>query len=98
MINERIQRLRQAMTSREIDALIIPSSDPHQSEYVCDHWKSRAYFSGFTGSAGYLIITKDQAALWTDSRYFIQAEMELADSTDTPFRTLVTFLSLPQTM
>jgi len=76
----RLNNLRKAMQANRIDAFIIPSSDPHQSEYVCDHWKSRYYFSGFTGSAGYLIVLKDYAALWTDSRYFLQAENQLKGS------------------
>ena len=80
MINQRIASLREKMKEKGIDALIIPSADPHQSEYVCDHWKSRAHFSGFSGSAGYLIVIDDYAALWTDSRYFIQAEEELHHS------------------
>ena len=76
----RLSKLREAMKSNGIDAFIIPSSDPHQSEYVCDHWKSRYYFSGFSGSSGYLVVLKDYAALWTDSRYFLQAENELKGS------------------
>lgn len=79
-VKSRLNSLREAMKNNGIDALIIPSSDPHQSEYVCDHWKSREYFSGFSGSSGYLVVTSDYAALWTDSRYFIQAEAELKDS------------------
>lgn len=79
-INQRISRLRLAMQNHQIDAYIIPSNDPHQSEYVADHWQCRAWISGFNGSAGTVIVTKDHAGLWTDSRYFIQAETELADS------------------
>lgn len=79
-VKSRLNTLREAMKKNGIDAFIIPSSDPHQSEYVCDHWKSREYFSGFSGSSGYLVVTEDYAALWTDSRYFIQAEVELKDS------------------
>lgn len=79
MINstERLEKLRKEMDNRGIDALIIPSADPHQSEYVSDHWKTRMYFSSFSGSSGYLVVLKDYAALWTDSRYFLQAEQEL---------------------
>ena len=77
-INNRLEKLRSAMQLRGIHALIIPSNDPHQSEYVADHWKTREYFSGFSGSAGYLVVLADYAALWTDSRYFLQAENELA--------------------
>ena len=54
-----------------------PSSDPHNSEYVADHWKSREWISGFSGSAGTAVVTLEHAALWTDSRYFIAAEKEL---------------------
>jgi len=79
-IKERLSTLRKAMQSRSIDAYIIPSSDPHQSEYVADHWKAREWISGFTGSAGLAIITPDQAGIWTDSRYYIQAEAELKDT------------------
>jgi Xaa-Pro aminopeptidase len=79
-ISSRLKSLRSAMQIHKVDALIIPSSDPHQSEYVCDHWKSRVYFSGFTGSSGYLVVLKDYAALFTDSRYFLQAEEELKNN------------------
>ncbi len=79
-INERISALQAAMKSHKVDAYIIPSSDPHQSEYVADHWKSREWVSGFTGSAGTVVVTADHAGLWTDSRYFIQAEEQLKDS------------------
>lgn len=60
--------------------MIVPSNDPHFSEYVADHWKTRQWLSGFTGSAGTIVVAKNKAALWTDSRYFIQAEEELAGS------------------
>ena len=63
-----------------LDAFIIPSTDPHMSEYLADHWKFRKWVSGFTGSAGTVVILADKAGLWTDSRYFIQAEKELKDS------------------
>ena len=78
--NAKIAALRQAMTEKGIHAYIIPSNDPHQSEYVADHWKSREWISGFTGSAGTVVVTHDHAGLWTDSRYFLQGEMQLADS------------------
>ncbi len=78
--DEKVQGLRKAMKTAGLDAYIIPSSDPHQSEYVADHWKSRAWISGFTGSAGNVVVTMDHAGLWTDSRYFIQAEDQLKDS------------------
>ena len=79
-INSRISALRQQMKKSKLDAWIIPGSDPHQSEYVADHWKGREWISGFTGSAGNIVITKNHAGLWTDSRYFIQAEKELKQS------------------
>ena len=77
---EKIAALRTFMNTYQIDAWIVPSADPHQSEYMADHWKIRAWLSGFTGSAGTLVVTPDRAGLWTDSRYFLQAEQELADS------------------
>ncbi|MFK7807683.1 MAG: aminopeptidase P family protein [Saprospiraceae bacterium] len=79
-INQRISLLRKLMKSHGLNAYIIGSSDPHQSEYVADRWKSREWISGFSGSAGTAIITMDHAGIWTDSRYFIQAEEELKDS------------------
>lgn len=79
-INKRIHALRAEMRKHKLDAYVIPSSDAHQSEYVTEHWKSREWISGFTGSAGIVIITQDHAGLWTDSRYFLQAETELAAS------------------
>lgn len=66
------------MKARNLAAYLIPSSDPHQSEYVAPHWEARKWLSGFTGSAGVLVVTMDHAGLWTDSRYFIQAEQELS--------------------
>lgn len=79
-VNQKIKLLREQMLQKNITAYIVPSSDPHQSEYVADRWKSRAWLSGFTGSAGTVIVTPEHAGLWTDSRYFLQAETELADS------------------
>ncbi len=79
-VNERIKNLRGLMSEKEITAYLIPTSDPHQSEYVADYYKGRTWISGFTGSAGTVIITQDEAILWTDGRYFIQAENELSDS------------------
>ena len=78
--NEKIASLRLAMKKEDISAYIIPSNDPHMSEYVSEYWKSRQYFSGFTGSAGTLVVTDKSSGLWTDGRYFIQAEQQLADS------------------
>ena len=68
------------MAERDITAYIEPTADPHQSEYVADHYKTRAWISGFTGSAGIVAITQDKAILWTDGRYFIQAEKQIAGS------------------
>lgn len=79
-INERINNLRNLMKDRGITAYIIPTYDPHQSEYLADHYKTRAWISGFTGSAGTVIVTGKEAILWTDGRYFIQAEKQLAGS------------------
>lgn len=76
-VNNNISALRKQITKNKFDAYIIPGSDPHQSEYVADHWKGRSWISGFTGSAGNVVVTKNHAGLWTDSRYFIQAEKEL---------------------
>lgn len=79
-VQDKITALRSLMKEKKIDAYLIPSSDNHQSEYVGDHFKSRAYISGFTGSAGTVIVTQDEAGLWTDGRYFIQAEAQLLGS------------------
>ncbi len=82
-IYEKISRLRKLMDDRDVDAYIVPTSDPHQSEYLTDYYKTREYISGFTGSAGTVVVTRDKAGLWTDGRYFVQAENEL---TNTPFK------------
>ena len=79
-IPERIAALREAMKQQKVDAYIIPSSDPHLSEYPADRWKSREWISGFTGSAGTIVVTADKAGLWTDSRYFLQAASQLEGS------------------
>lgn len=76
----KISILRQLMTERNIAATIIPSTDPHGSEYVAEHWQARRFLSGFTGSAGTLVVTAEKSALWTDSRYFLQASEELVGS------------------
>ena len=80
MINERISKLRKMMMENKIDAYIVPSSDPHKSEYLADYYKTRAFITGFTGSAGTAVITLDKSGVWTDGRYFIQAEKELSNS------------------
>lgn len=77
-ISERLSALRAIMSQEHLAAYLIPSSDPHQSEYVPDRWKGREWISGFNGSAGTVVVTKDRAALWTDSRYFLAAEQQLA--------------------
>ncbi len=82
----KLQALRQRMAQHQLDAWIVPSADPHQTEYMADHWKTRAWLSGFTGSAGTLVVTPDAAGLWTDFRYFLQAEQELRDSGITLFK------------
>ncbi|KYH35973.1 putative peptidase [Clostridium tepidiprofundi DSM 19306] len=76
-INEKLQKLRELMKEYSIDAYIIPSFDAHQSEYVAEHWKCRQWISGFTGSAGTVVVTLSEAGLWTDGRYHIQAEKQL---------------------
>lgn len=79
-VQERINMLRHLMSEKNIDVYIVPSSDNHQSEYVDDYFKAREFITGFTGSAGTAVITQTEAGLWTDGRYFIQAENELAGS------------------
>lgn len=76
-IDQRIAALRAIMEREDIAAFIIPSTDPHLSEYVAPHWESRKWISGFTGSAGTVVITRHEAGLWTDSRYFLQAAQQL---------------------
>ena len=76
-INQRLEDLREMMRREHLAAFIFPSTDPHQSEYVADHWKSREWISGFSGSAGTAVVTLTSAALWTDSRYFLAAEEQL---------------------
>ena len=76
----RLEALRNLMRTKHIDAVIIPGTDPHQSEYLSDHWKFREYLTGFTGSNGTAVVTLHDAGLWTDSRYFLQAEQQLSDS------------------
>lgn len=78
--SQKIGALRQKMSENNIDAFIIYSADPHMSEYLPAEWQERSWLSGFTGSAGFVVITKDKAGLWTDGRYFVQAPIELKDS------------------
>ena len=77
-IKNRLGALRKQMQAHKLSAFIVPSTDPHSGEYVPEHWESRKWISGFTGSAGTAVITLEDAGLWTDSRYFIQAEEQLA--------------------
>lgn len=80
-IKERVQKLQELMRQKGIDAYIVPSSDAHQSEYVAEHWGSRKWITGFTGSAGTAVITLENGnGLWTDGRYYIQAEKQLEGS------------------
>ncbi len=76
-IPQRISALREQMKRHQIDAYIIPGSDPHLSEYPAERWKTRRWISGFTGSAGTVVVTADKAGLWADSRYFLQAAQQL---------------------
>lgn len=80
MIRQRLESLRIWMKGKGLDAFVIPSSDPHQSEYVAPHWQCREWISGFTGSAGTVVVTMSGAGLWTDSRYFLQAGEQLQDT------------------
>ena len=76
-VNQRLEDLREVMRREHLAAFIFPSTDPHQGEYIPDHWKGREFISGFNGSAGTAVVTLNSAALWTDSRYFLAAEDQL---------------------
>lgn len=76
-IDERVMRLRALMAENSLDAWVINGTDPHQSEYVCPRYRTREWISGFSGSAGTVVVTRDEALLWVDSRYFIQAEEQI---------------------
>ena len=76
-VNQRLEDLREVMRREHLAAFIFPSTDPHQGEYIPDHWKGREFVSGFNGSAGTAVVTMNSAALWTDSRYFLAAEEQL---------------------
>ncbi|AFK62302.1 Xaa-Pro aminopeptidase [Advenella kashmirensis WT001] len=78
--SERLQQLRIAMAAQHIDAYLILSADPHQSEYLPEYWQGRRWLSGFTGSVGTVVVTSDFAGLWVDSRYWEQAEKQLDNS------------------
>lgn len=86
MIQERLKALREEMKKRNIDIYVVPTSDFHESEYVGEHFKARRFITGFTGSAGTAVITMTEAGLWTDGRYFVQAENQLKGSTVTLYR------------
>ena len=81
-VNQRVEALRSWMRDHGVDAYLVPTSDPHNDEYIPPHWMCREWLTGFTGSAGTAIVTLHRAALWTDSRYWLQAAEQLRD---TPF-------------
>ncbi len=85
-IKERLSALRKTMAQKHIGVVLIPTSDYHASEYLGEHFQVRQYFSGFTGSAGTLVVLPEEAGLWTDGRYFIQADLELKGSGITLYR------------
>lgn len=85
-IKERLEHLREEMKKAKVDAYIIPTSDFHESEYVGEYFKARNFISGFTGSAGIVVVTMEEAGLWTDGRYFIQAAKELEGTGITLFK------------
>ena len=80
LVPQRLAALREAMSRAGADAAIIPSADPHLSEYLPERWQGRQWLSGFTGSVGTLVVTQDFAGLWVDGRYWVQAEAQLADT------------------
>ena len=80
-IPEKLQALRAVMKANGIDIYVVPTADFHQSEYVGEHFKARKFITGFSGSAGTAVITKTEARLWTDGRYFIQAAAQLEGTT-----------------
>ncbi|MCC8164042.1 MAG: aminopeptidase P family protein [Lachnospiraceae bacterium] len=85
-VKERLAALREKMQEYHVDVYIVPSSDCHESEYVSEHFRAREYMTGFTGSAGTAVITMEEAGLWTDGRYFLQAEAQLKGSGITLYR------------
>lgn len=91
-ITERVQELRSWMKGHGLDAMVVPTMDPHNSEYVAEHWQCRRWISGFTGSAGTAVITMDEVRLWTDSRYWLQAEEQLLG---TPFTLMKDLVDVP---
>lgn len=96
MIKERLAKLRELMKREGYTAYVIPTNDFHLSEYTGDYFKERKFMSGFTGSAGTLVVTEDEAGLWTDGRYYIQAERQLEGSTITLFKQGMKDVPLPE--
>lgn len=96
MIKERLAKLRELMKREGYTAYVIPTNDFHLSEYTGDYFKERKFMSGFTGSAGILVVTEDEAGLWTDGRYYIQAERQLEGSTITLFKQGMKDVPLPE--
>ena len=84
--NEKIAAIRKLMQRDKVQAVVIPSGDPHMSEYFSEHWKTRRFVSGFTGSVGTFVITETASGLWVDGRYYVQAERQIADSEAVLFR------------
>ena len=84
--NEKIAQIRQLMKRGDVQAVVIPSGDPHMSEYFSEHWKTRRFVSGFTGSVGTFVITETGSGLWVDGRYYVQAQKQIADSEAVLFR------------
>ena len=76
-VDDKLKQVREWMTRENLDALVVPTDDPHGSEYLAEHWQCRKWLTGFTGSAGTAVVTQKEALLWTDSRYWLQAEEQL---------------------
>lgn len=85
-VKQKIAALREVMQKNGVQAFIVPTTDPHNSEYVASHWEARKWLTGFTGSAGTVVVTMKKAGLWTDSRYFLQAAEQLEDTSVTLFK------------
>ena len=79
-IHNRIDSLRKALVNHDLTAIIVPTADPHLSEYLPEYWQTREWLSGFTGSVGTLVVTADFAGLWTDSRYWVHAADQLTNT------------------
>ena len=97
-IRNRIKALRLEMLKYNLDAFYISGTDPHLSEYLPERWKTRAFISGFTGSYGVVVITQEEAGLWTDSRYFLQATEQLKGSGMKMYKLRVPDSVLPETL